>query len=52
MPAMPAGICQSWEEKVRELPEITGDREMVRRIWDEIEGLASFVFFPAGSAAS
>jgi len=37
----PPGICFPWTEKAKELPEITGDRELVRRIWDEIEGLAN-----------
>jgi hypothetical protein len=39
-PGIPPGICTSWTEKSRELPAITGDRDLVRRIWDEIEGLA------------
>ena len=30
-----------WTQKAQELPEIMGDRQLVRRIWDEIEGLAS-----------
>ena len=40
-PRIPPGICLPWAEKARELPEITGDRDLVREIWDEIEGLAS-----------
>jgi hypothetical protein len=40
-PALPVGICQPWAQKACELPEITGDRDLVRRIWDEIEGLAN-----------
>jgi hypothetical protein len=40
-PDIPAGICLPWTQKAQELPEITGDRELVREIWNEIEGLAS-----------
>ena len=40
-PAIPPGICMPWTQKAQELPEIMGDRQLVRRIWDEIEGLAS-----------
>lgn len=40
-PRVPPGVCFPWEEKAKELPEITGDREMVRRVWNEIEGPAS-----------
>lgn len=35
------GICRPWEEKLKELPQITGDRDMVRKVWDDIEGLAN-----------
>jgi hypothetical protein len=48
-PGMPAwvtapkarpGICFPFEEKLKEMPPILGDAEIVRRIWDEQEGLA------------
>lgn len=41
LPAIPPGICMPWAEKARELPPLTGDCDLVHRIWDEIEGLAS-----------
>ncbi|WCJ60466.1 uroporphyrinogen decarboxylase family protein [Fontisphaera persica] len=28
------GVCLPWEDKVKELPEITGDAELVKRIWE------------------
>ena len=34
------GICVPWEEKLTELPEISGDKELVRRIWEDNEALA------------
>ena len=40
-PGMAPGVCLPWETKAGELPEITGDPAMVRRIWEEIDGLGS-----------
>lgn len=40
-PAVPAGLCVPWDDKLRELPPVTGDTVMLKRIWDEVEGLAS-----------
>jgi hypothetical protein len=34
------GVCIAWEEKLRELPEITGDVELCRCIWEEVDSLA------------
>ena len=33
------GVCVPWEEKLKELPPISGDREMVQRVWEEIDAL-------------
>ena len=35
----PPGTCVPWEEQVKELPEISGDRELIRRIWEETDAL-------------
>lgn len=35
------GIGFPWEEKVKELPAITGDLQLVRKIWEDIEGLGN-----------
>lgn len=35
------GFCLPWEEKCRELPEITGDQELMRRIWQDIDSLGN-----------
>jgi len=35
------GVCMPWEEKCRELPEITGDQELMRRIWQDIDSLGN-----------
>jgi len=34
------GVCIPWEEKQKELPEIVGDPQIVRQIWEEIDSLA------------
>ena len=34
------GVCYPWEEKVKMLPPVIGDKEIPRRIWEENEGLA------------
>ncbi len=33
------GVCIPWEEKVKELPEIKGDKKLVKRVWEEVDGL-------------
>jgi len=35
------GVCLPWEEKLRELPPISGDPEIARRIWQSIDGLGN-----------
>jgi uroporphyrinogen-III decarboxylase len=39
-PRIQPGVCFSWDEKAKELPEITGDKDLVRKVWNDIEGLA------------
>ncbi|MCR4413959.1 MAG: hypothetical protein NUV77_16205 [Thermoguttaceae bacterium] len=39
-PKRPPGTCIPWDEKVKELPPITGDKELVKRVWEEIDGMA------------
>jgi len=35
------GVCVPWEDKLSELPSITGDADLARRIWEEIDGLGN-----------
>jgi hypothetical protein len=35
----PPGVCIPWQEKLKELPEISGDRELVQRIWEDVDAL-------------
>ncbi len=40
-PRVPAGICLPWQVKASELPAITGDVDMIRRVWEQIDGLGN-----------
>ncbi len=33
------GACLSWEEKRKELPQITGNEELLKRVWQDIDAL-------------
>ena len=35
----PPGTCIPWQEKLKELPEIKGDAELVKRIWEDTDAL-------------
>jgi hypothetical protein len=37
----PPGTCLPWAEKVKELPPITGDAELVRRVWEQTDALGN-----------
>jgi hypothetical protein len=38
-PKRDPGVCIPWQEKLKELPEITGDKELAKRTWEEIDAL-------------
>jgi len=40
-PQVKPGICIPWEEKFKELPEISGDKKLVQHVWEEIEALGN-----------
>jgi len=33
------GVCVSWDEKMQELPPITGDEKLVKKVWEEVDSL-------------
>jgi len=33
------GVCIPWEEKLKELPELSGDKELIKKIWEDIDTL-------------
>jgi hypothetical protein len=34
------GVCFPWEEKLKEFSEIKGDKELVKKIWEDVDSLA------------
>jgi hypothetical protein len=39
------GVCLPWEQKVAELPDISGDRELLKRIWENVDAMGnSFIW--------
>jgi hypothetical protein len=40
-PRVAPGACVPWEEKARELPALTGDPDLVRRIWEANDALGN-----------
>lgn len=41
VPGIKPGICRPWEEKAAELPPVTGDTDLVRRVWDNAESMGN-----------
>jgi hypothetical protein len=41
LPAVRPGVCLPWEQRVKELPEITGSPELVRKIWEDIDAFGN-----------
>jgi len=33
------GVCIPWEEKLKDLPEIKGDKGLVKQKWEDVDGL-------------
>lgn len=33
------GVCVSWDQKKQELPPITGDEKLVKKVWEEVDSL-------------
>jgi hypothetical protein len=38
-PRREPGVCSPWQEKLKELPKMPGDEELVRKVWEDIDGL-------------
>ena len=38
--AIRPGVCIPWAEKLKELPQISGDAALVQRLWEDIDALA------------
>jgi uroporphyrinogen-III decarboxylase len=40
-PRIRPGICVPFEEKLKELPQISGDQQLVKDVWESIEGFGN-----------
>lgn len=40
LPKIPAGVCFPWEEKLKEIPSISGDPALCKQVWESIDALA------------
>lgn len=40
-PRVKPGVCFPWEQKAKELPEITGDQDLVRKVWENVDALGN-----------
>ena len=38
-PKRAPGECIPWQEKLKELPDIAGDKELTQRVWQDIDSL-------------
>jgi len=38
-PKRKPGVCIPWAQKKKELPKISGDKELVRKVWEDIDAL-------------
>jgi uroporphyrinogen-III decarboxylase len=39
------GVCMPWDEKRKELPELSGDQDLLKRIWENIDAMGnSFIW--------
>jgi hypothetical protein len=34
-------VCYPWEDKVKTLPEITGDQDLIRRVWENVDSFGN-----------
>lgn len=42
----PPGTTIPWDQKVKELPGITGDKELVERVWQQTDSLGYlYIYF-------
>ena len=39
-PKIKPGVCVPWEQKRKELGELTGDKQLFQRVWEDNETLA------------
>ena len=40
-PRIKPGLCLPWEVKAKELPEITGNPDLIRQVWEQVDGMGN-----------
>jgi uroporphyrinogen-III decarboxylase len=40
-PRVRPGVCIPWEERLRELPPLSGDVDLLRRVWENVDALGN-----------
>jgi hypothetical protein len=40
-PSAQPGVCFPWAERAKDLPEITGDKDLVQKVWEDIDALGN-----------
>lgn len=40
-PRVAPGACLPWETKVPQLPELTGDKDLLRQVWSNLDGMGN-----------
>jgi len=40
-PKREPGVCIPWHQKRKEFPQISGDEQLVKRTWEDIDALGS-----------
>jgi hypothetical protein len=40
-PRIKPGVCLPWEEKAKQLPAITGNPDLIRQVWEQIDGMGN-----------
>ena len=38
-PKRDPGVCVPWEEKRKEFPEIKGNEDLVKQVWEDVDAL-------------
>ena len=44
-PGLRPGVCFPWEEKLKEFPSVTGDRDLIKSVWEDIDALGSVYIY-------
>jgi hypothetical protein len=40
-PRVKPGVCFAWEDRVKDLPQITGDPALIQKVWEDVDALGN-----------